>query len=178
LRYFITYEELRGIGEKIDKYSLLEKSKHIIGKNIFLSHSSKDHDLIPGVIQILEGHGGRVYIDENDPALEVSDFTQTAARLREVINRCGKFVLFVTPKTKDSMWIPWELGLGDGINKEINVVLFPSAEKEYEQSWSEQEYLGLYQRIIWGNFAEHDPEWLVLNHKKNEAVRLRNWITN
>lgn len=177
LNNFITYDNLREIGSKGDRYALLEKSKQIQGKNVFLSHSSKDHDLIPGVIQILQGHGGRVYVDENDPAFEMLDFTETAERLRNAINYCGKFVLFVTPKTKDSKWIPWELGLGDGKNRNNNVVLFPSAETVSEQSWSEQEYLGLYRRIIWGNYEGQKPEWLVLDYHKNNAVRLQDWIT-
>lgn len=88
-----------------------------------------------------------------------------------------KFVLFVTPNTKDSKWIPWELGLGDGINLEKNVALFPSTEKWTEQEWAEQEYLGLYRRIIWGNYEVKSPEWLVFNHHNNSAQGLRSWLT-
>jgi hypothetical protein len=90
---------------------------------------------------------------------------------------CRKFVLLVTPNSKDSKWIPWELGLGDGANRDANVALFPSAEKSYEQQWSEQEYLGLYQRIVWGKLGEHkDNCWFVLNHRKNTGIRLKEWL--
>ncbi|MCX5890119.1 MAG: toll/interleukin-1 receptor domain-containing protein [Deltaproteobacteria bacterium] len=178
MRAFITFDELREIGKEIDRRAILEKAADIQGKNVFLSHSSDDHDLVPGVIRILEGHGARVYVDERDSELPQDDFTATADRLRTAVQTCGKFVLFVTPKTKDSSWIPWELGLGDGANSISNVALFPSAEKLYEQTWSEQEYLGLYRRVIWGNFEGKEPEWLVLKHRENTAIRLSEWISS
>lgn len=176
MQAFITYEQLKQVSEKLDRQTVLKEARDIHGKNLFLSHSSDDHELVPGVIRILEGHGGQVYVDERDPELPQDDFTATANRLRTAIQSCGKFVLFVTPKTKDSSWIPWELGLGDGENGQNNVALFPSAEKWTEQSWAEQEYLGLYQRIIWGNFQGQEPEWLVLNHATNTALPLGKWI--
>lgn len=178
MRAFITFDELRNIGEKVDRRAILKKAAEIQGKNTFLSHSSDDHDLVPGAIRILENHGARVYVDERDPELPQNNFTATADRLRTAIQSCGKFVLFVTPRTKDSSWIPWELGLGDGVNSMSSVALFPSAEQLYEQTWSEQEYLGLYQRIIWGNFkGQEKNEWIVLNHLKNTGIRLDEWIS-
>jgi hypothetical protein len=145
---------------------------------VFLSHSSHDHELVGGVAVVLENHGGHVYIDEHDPRITGDDFQKTAERLRSVVRACRKFVLFVTERSKDSKWIPWELGLGDGNNTGQNVALFPAAEKSYEQAWSEQEYLGLYRRIIWGNFTgEEKQQWLVLDHRANTAVPLRSWLT-
>ena len=35
----------------------------------FLSHSTKDADLIPGVIALLERHGAVVYVDKKDETL-------------------------------------------------------------------------------------------------------------
>jgi hypothetical protein len=67
--------------------------------------------------------------------------------------------------------------LGDIIKNAHGVALFPSAENAYEMSWSEQEYLGLYQRIIWGNFkGKVDNEWMVLDHFNNTATPLRSWL--
>jgi hypothetical protein len=129
------------------------------------------------VILVLEGHGGHAYVDDKEPQLPNPDFTETANRLRSTVRACERFVLFVTPRTKGSTWIPWELGIGDGRHGEARVALFPSAENQYEQQWAEEEFLGLYQRIIWGNFADKKPEWLVLNHRTNTALPLRQWLT-
>jgi hypothetical protein len=102
---------------------------------------------------------------------------EIAARLRTVVRACRKFVLLVTPKSKGSAWIPWELGLGEAGARDDNVALFPSAETADEQEWSEREYLGLYQRIIWGNFTdEAKNQWIVLNHHENSGRRLEEWL--
>ena len=60
-----------------------------------------------------------------------------------------------------------------------SVTLFPTAEKSYEQKWSETKYLGLYQRIVWGKIKDVTKKdgWIVLNHVKNTAVTLRRWLT-
>lgn len=129
MRHFVTYNELRTISQRTEARSVFESATSQLGKTVFLSHSSKDHEMLPGVVLILENHGGRVYVDEADRELHGTDFEKTAERLRSVVKTCQKFVLFVTKQTKDSTWIPWELGLGDGARSEQNVALFPSADQ-------------------------------------------------
>lgn len=142
----------------------------------FLSYSTLDDEYLPAIIGILEGHGATVYIDKKDPSLPPTTNQETAATLRTNIALSSKFVLFVTPNSKESNWIPWELGLADGEKSQSKVALFPAANRATEQRWAEQEYLGLYERIVWGNFAGKKPEWLVLNHIKNTATTLREWL--
>ncbi len=177
---FATFQDLRKIQQSLDRAGILkEASKSAVGKTVFLSHSSKDKELLPAVIHILESHGARVYVDVNDPGIPAVVSTETAQRLRNAIQRCAKFVLFVTPNSRDSHWIPWELGLADGTNSPKNVALFPSAETATETKWAEQEYLGLYKRILWGNFkGETDHQWLVYDHHRNTAEKLRSWIAD
>ncbi len=176
MRAFATYQQLQARAQRTDASALLKEASKAEGKTTFLSHSSKDHDLVPGVVQILQEHGGLVYVDDADPQLPKTDFVDTAARLRKAVGSCKKFVLLVTPRTRESKWIPWELGLGDGNDGELNVALFPSAETAGDQDWAEQEYLGLYRRILWANFKDKDPEWLVLDHRDNKAITLRSWL--
>jgi hypothetical protein len=135
------------------------------GKTVFLSHTTADDDdLVAGAVLILQNHGGKVYVDHQDPALPESDCTAIADHLRNVIRACGKFV-------------PWELGLGDGIHNQNNVALFPSAESPFDKAWSEREYLSLYWRIILGNLGdEPDPRWIVWDHISNEAIPLEKWL--
>jgi hypothetical protein len=95
-----------------------------------------------------------------------------------VIRECGKLVLLAAPRSKDSKWVPWELGLGDGVGREQNVAIFPSAEYSTDMTWSEQEYLGLYRRIVWGLIEGHpDYCWLVWDYRKNVGERLAKWLS-
>jgi hypothetical protein len=177
MKDFVTYAELRKFGAEIDAVRVLKEASAKEGKTVFLSHSSGDDDLLPGVIRVLQGHGGKVYVDRKDSALDLLGIFDIADRLRTAVRTCRRFVLLVTPRSKSSTWIPWELGLSDGVNRDVNVALFPSAETADEQRWSEQEYLGLYQRIIWGNFAGQErAQWMVLDHRKNRGTELEQWL--
>lgn len=177
---FATFDDLNRIKRDLQEAVLLkEASRSKVGKTVFLSHSSKDKDHLPAVISILENHGGRVYVDSEDDRLPTTPNRETAEILRGTVDSCLRFVLFVTTNSKDSIWIPWELGLADGEKGQGPVALFPAVEKSNEQRWSEMEYLGLYQRIVWGKIKDVSAKngWIVLNHKKNTAVTLRRWLT-
>jgi hypothetical protein len=177
MKAFATYSDLIRLGRETDATRLLKEASTREGKTVFLSHSSSDNDLVPGAVSILEGNGGKVYVDSKDSALKEMEMLAIANRLRSAVRICRKFVLLVTPRSTDSKWIPWELGLGDGANHDVNVALFPSAESILEQKWSEQEYLGLYQRIIWGDFNNDGKgQWLVLDHRENTGKRLADWL--
>jgi hypothetical protein len=179
MKAFATFQNLRDFSKKTLAEEALTRAFLKTGKTIFLSHSSLDNEFLPGVLDVLEKNGGRVYVDKRDKSLDNQDIIEVANRLRDMVRACRKFVLFVTTNSKDSNWIPWELGLGDGVLRSSNVALFPSAETAFEQAWSEREYLGLYQRIIWGNFqGQHTNQWLVLNHRDNTARTLSTWLTD
>lgn len=177
---FTTFDDLSRIARGVQAGVLLkEATRTKTGKTVFLSHSSKDEEYLPAVISILEDHGGHVYVDNEDDRLSSTPNRETAEILRGTVRFCRRFVLFVTTNSKDSRWIPWELGLADGEKGQHPVALFPTADKSYEQTWAETEYLGLYQRIVWGQIENvmKDNGWIVLNHKKNTAVTLRRWLT-
>lgn len=178
MKSFVTYTQLREIGSIItEKKAFLETRAARKTYNTFLSHSSADDELLPRVITILENHGAVVYTDDGDDRLPENTTPKTAQILKSAIMDCRRFIVFVTKNSKDSCWIPWELGLGDGMKTTRSVALFPAAEHHYETSWAEQEYLGLYQRIIWGMFKGKDEnEWMVLNHHENTAIPLQQWI--
>ena len=176
---FATYDDLSRFNKELQTATLLkEASRSKVDKTVFLSHSSKDKEYLPAVITILENNGGRVYIDDEDDRLPNTPNRKTADILRETVRSCFRFVLFVTTNSKESIWIPWELGLADGEKGLWSVALFPTAQESYDQEWSKTEYLGLYQRIVWGkikNISENN-EWIVLNHEENTATKLNRWL--
>ena len=156
---------------------ILARARKQEGKSVFLSHSHKDERHLPLIIHILENHGASVYVDVKDETLPAMPSVETAKILRNALNGCRKFILFVTTDSKDSKWIPWELGLGDGGKTPRNVAIIPAAQVQGDHAWAEREYLGLYDRIVWGNFAGKDAEWLVYDHHQNTADHLADWLS-
>lgn len=177
---FLTFDQLDQFTKSLSASAsgrIVANASQRAGKNVFLSHSSKDTSYLPAVITLLENHGGRVYVDVKDDELPKNPSVDTARILRENLRSCRKFMLLVTTNSKSSKWIPWELGLGDGEKHPKNVALIPAAQHVWDQSWAEQEYLGLYDRVIWGNFKGNtSPEWMVYDHHNNSGTRLREWI--
>lgn len=182
----LTFSELRNFNEKIrlDESTRVIKSSESryrmfssTRQNPFLSYSSKDEESIPWIVNLLISHGGNPYIDKGDARLPKPPSISTATVLKERINSCPKLVVFVTKNTKDSIWVPWELGIADGSKGNSNIAIFPVGENSYEKDWVEQEYLGLYQRIVWGKMKDYEKElWMVYSHWDNTAYRLEDWL--
>lgn len=178
---YTTGRELKSWGTELEPQTrkrILDESKNRAPISAtFLSHSSKDEDLIPGVIRILQNHGADVYLDKIDPSLPPYTSTETANTLRDRKNVSKKFVLLASENSKDSRWVPWELGLAHGFKNLKNIAIFPSVINKNENSWTRQEYLGIYDRIVWGDHSNHSkPIWMVLNEEKNTATELAQWL--
>lgn len=179
---YITKSELRDFASELapNERANLRKSassRDLTGST-FLSHSSKDDDLVVGAIRVLEGHGAQVYVDEIDPEMPPYTSEETAALLRKRIHQTSRFVLLASKNSKDSRWVPWELGIADGDKGLERLALFPASDSSYDKDWASWEYLGLYRRIVWGNLEGYkDPVWMVLDEKRNTAIALRRWLT-
>lgn len=144
----------------------------------FLSHSSKDSNLLPGTIALLERHGAVVYVDKKDDSLPPYTNRQTAVHLRERVKQSKKFVLLTTKNSKDSRWVPWELGLADGYKTPHNVAILPGVENATETAWTSAEYLGVYNRIVFGKLAGRSREvFMVWNQEENSATELSEWLS-
>jgi len=176
---FATFADLSGLlAKSADRESvIIARAKTKQGKTVFLSHSSNDKAYLAGVILLLENHGGRVYVDEGDSRLPTRPSKETAAILRDTIRALSRFVLFVTPSSRDSRWIPWELGLGDAFKTPSNVALLPASESALHQEWAKQEYLGLYKRIVClRTKGSEEARWIVYDHITNTAEPLGDWL--
>jgi hypothetical protein len=178
---FITREELKRLGAR---RSLNEQTVRVrqaqarsVAGSVFLSHSTKDADILPGVIEFLEHYGAQVYIDKKDETLPPYTSRETAKVLRDRIRLCRKFILLTTPTSKNSRWMPWELGIADGHRGTQNMAILPTPDVASDQSWAEQEYLGVYDRIVLGKFTGTDEDtMMVLNQEKNSASGLEHWL--
>ncbi|MBN8816529.1 MAG: toll/interleukin-1 receptor domain-containing protein [Sphingomonas sp.] len=177
---YVTREELRGFAANmpISEQASLRKSmaSRSLAGSTFLSHSSKDEDLVIGATKVLENHGATVYVDEIDPAMPPYTSEKTANLLKRRIAQTQRFVLLASPNSKESKWVPWELGIADGEKGLERIALFPASDSS--DGWANWEYLGLYRRIAWGKMeGKADYLWMVLDEKRNEAVPLRAWLT-
>ena len=143
----------------------------------FLSHSSADADRLPYVIGLLERYGATVYVDKKDHTLPPETSRETADALKVRIRSSRKFILLTSPTSKNSRWMPWELGLADGFKGMSHVAVLPSPEHAHEQAWANQEYLGVYDRIVYGRHQSYQgPVLMVLNQEANTGTELGAWL--
>lgn len=178
---YITKAELRSFANEIslqEQATVRERAESRSSRGAtFLSHSSKDDKLLIGAVRVLEGHGATVYVDKKDPSLPPYTSKDTASTLKTRINDASKFVLLATENSKESKWVPWELGLADGYKGLGKIALFPAIEGQHDKNWTSWEYLGLYDRIVWGDLEGHDkPLWIVVDEKKNTGTTLTKWL--
>jgi len=176
----LTFDELSQYRNKFESLyesiSLgLEDAEYEDGKNIFLSHSSKDKEIIlPGVIKFLQELGGNIYIDKEDEDLPNHTNRKIADILKKRIEELPKFILIITKNSFDSRWIPWELGLADGIGKYDNIALLPIGKYSSDIDWIGQEYLGLYKKVIRNNYNQ----WIVQDENQSVSIGLKEWIND
>lgn len=178
---YITRAEFRSFANEIGSQERASLRKRAEDRSplgtTFLSHSSKDEELVDGAIRVLENHGAHVYMDKKDPSLPPYTSKDTADALKTRINQSKKFVLLASENSKESKWVPWELGLADGYKHLDNIALFPAVEASHQTQWTSWEYLGLYDRIVWGRFrGEEGSVWMVWNERQNTATRLSEWL--
>lgn len=69
---------------------------------VFLSHSSKDAEVLPEIIKFLESFGVKVYIDKNDKSLPSSTSPKTADILKKRINDSKKIIVLISENSKES----------------------------------------------------------------------------
>lgn len=179
MKYFSsTASEIQNFSEGVivEAHELVKRGS-ATKADVFLSHSSLDKEVLPKAIGFLEAHGAKVYIDKVDKELPKKTSAETGVKLKERISQCPKFIVFVTANSKNSRWIPWELGIADEKKKLRNVALLPDVGSQTNAEWPEQEYLGLYPRIVLNTFkGQSAPVWMVLDHHNNTGTELSEWL--
>lgn len=143
---YITKSQLRAIGssstarvnETIYRKSAASKET----ATVFLSHSHEDKDTVEAAIRLLSSQGVTVYVDWLDPGMPSITSTETAARLKKRIREQERFVLLASVKALESRWVPWELGIADGVREMSEIAVLPF--KDSYTDWTRSEYLGLY----------------------------------
>lgn len=140
--------------------------------DVFLSHSSRDAQLIYGLRALLMAQGLTVYVDWiTDPQLDRSRVSSsTAALLRERM-RASKSLIYATSRAASkSRWMPWELGYFDAAKGGDRVSILP-IENFGSGSFDGEEYLGLY-RTIEKSTSPYDPRpYAVTPGRRAESLK-------
>ncbi len=142
--------------------------------DIFLSHSSKDKELIAGLKYLLNDMGYSVYVDWNDEKLDPNNVTpETAAVLRERMKQCKSLIYAFSENASNSKWMPWELGYFDALKKSRVAVLPISQTAKY--SYKGSEFVGLYYvvQIAKSKETQKDDIWV---YNGTDYVNYRYWF--
>jgi len=139
-----------------------------VDATLFLSHSHKDKDLIQPAIAFLRSQGVKVYVDWMDEGMPEVVSGDTARKIKQKITEHKKFLVLVSENSKDSRWVPWELGFADPTKGMAHIASFPVAEKE---DFVQNEYMKIYPRI-----CILAGTWYVWQDEPISAVLLTDWL--
>ena len=114
--------------------------------DIFLSHSSKDEDLIDAIFMKLCNEGFSVFLDKRDANNTAID--EMAKKKKNAMNKSTYLLYLHTHNSKQSKWTPWELGYFDCKKNSKNILVLPTLNDSKEFApYVGQEYLEQYTKI-------------------------------
>src|SRR5690348_6961905 len=77
---------------------------------VFVSHKREDEQLAKAVAERLRLNRAEVYLDVLDPDRFAAG-DDLADYIRDKLNDCSDLMAVVSTKTKESWWVPWEIGV-------------------------------------------------------------------
>jgi hypothetical protein len=146
--------------------------------DIFLSHSTKDSELVAGLKLLLEDMGFKVYVDWiEDPQLSRTHVTKHTAKALQVrMRQCRSLIYAFSNNSSESRWMPWELGYFDGIKQKVAVL--PIARSSSSNDFKGTEYLGLYYYITFDKGQVNQKEYIWLRESSDVYVNFSFWLNN
>jgi hypothetical protein len=112
----------KGINKAIrDQFELFENRRLLSDREyshdrtcIFISHKKEDTDKAKAIANYVMNCGVDVFFDENDPILSnpeiIKDPLKITTAINNALNRSTHMVCVISEKTKDSWWVPYEIG--------------------------------------------------------------------
>lgn len=144
--------------------------------DIFLSHSSLDHDLVLTLVHLFNQAGYSVYVDWiEDQQLERNNVTKsTAAVLKKRMKQSRCLAYVSTRNITTSKWCPWELGYFDGKSDEQCCILPIMMGNRFDG----QEYLGLYPYLKYAiNKRTNKYDFWVHEQDSEKYILLSLWLS-
>lgn len=148
-------------------------------RTVFLSHSHDDNDIVLSVIKFFLTIGICVYVDWLDPSMPRITSSGTATKIKEKIVQCERFVVLLSENSKESKWVPWELGFADAKKDNDKIAIFPVKRSSYtsDSDFDGLEYMQLYRKIELGQLATTgEPAPVVLPPNATRGQTLQQWF--
>lgn len=109
-----------GRNVSLEAIKILNEQKYKIEKeyDIFLSHSFQDAETVYLLYAYLKSLGWSVYVDWiEDSQLDRQNVTRATAELLRIQMKRSRILVYASSNvSKDSKWMPWELGFLMGIS--------------------------------------------------------------
>lgn len=174
---FITRSQIQGYGRGFainSEYVGLVQAKSAslnastAETTIFLSHSHKDRELVEPAIAFLKSHGVTIYVDWRDGEMPEVVSGVTATKIKQKIKLHQKFLVLVTENSKDSRWVPWELGYADPVKGMDHIATLPVAEN---YDFAEHEYMKIYPKLY-----RVSDTWYIWQDDPLKITKLVDWL--
>ena len=96
-------------------------------KCVFISHKSEDKYVAEYVGNLLKNAGVDIYLDSNDIGLQQATREQNASKIvshiEKALTTSTNILVLITEKTKESWWVPYEIGYAKKGKKDIASLL-------------------------------------------------------
>jgi TIR domain len=144
--------------------------------DVFLSHSYSDRTTVVGIKKFLEQYQLSVFVDWiAAQQLDRSKVTKTTAQTLKMWMVRSRCLLYAcTPKSSESVWMPWELGYFDGLKGRV-AILPLTPDKEYDDTYRGREYLGVYPYVS-ENRSDRNRECIWINETPDRYVNISYWL--
>lgn len=96
---------------------------------------------------------------------------ETAKKIKDCIKQQKKFLVLVTENSKDSRWVPWELGYADSTKGLDHIASLPVTDTA--GTFQHNEYLQIYPRI-----EPLNNRWIVWTSDPIRLVYFEDWLKN
>ncbi len=162
---------------RTDSVIIKEASAQVGSFDVFLSHCYLDKELVSGLYTRLTEYGLTVYVDwVEDAVLDRTHVTSANAhRIRRRIRSSSSVLFAISQNAGDSVWMPWEVGVGDGAGKKVAVI--PVVEDiNLATQTVNQEYLGLYPTVDYVESNGNPSFWVNFSHK--DYAGLSQWLSS
>ena len=150
---------------------ITEAKRASLQATVFLSHSTADDEYVDEIVLFFRDFDAVVYADNYDKSLPKPPSVKTSETLKCRIADTSRFVVLVSPNSRTSRWIPWELGIADGKKGVASIAILPVTPTGAEDAWTVEEYFGLYPRVKF-----QKDEWIVLDPRDKKWWSLTSWL--
>ena len=173
---YLTFETLSANSTRYDARRRINENNSVIYARkkrikVFLSHK---HDESIALINNVRGFflslKTELYIDWLDKDMPKVTGLTTANKLKSWIQSMSRFVVLANPKSIESIWIPWKLGVADQAKGLDHIAILPIIHEG--DTRNRREYYRIYSEI-----KELNGKWVVvLQGNEVNPIGLSAWL--